>query len=116
MPERRATVETETGNAKNGELHCQHIALLAARIVTGRLVNSGYFAIREGSSVEARRLVRVFVEPEADRVFWFHIRVLRGLDPGELRGLASVGISAHQLIGWSAAADGSNCSPRILPF
>src|SRR5947209_1991672 len=35
VPERRAAVETETGNAQNGELHRQHIAFLAARIVTG---------------------------------------------------------------------------------
>ena len=40
------------------------------------LVNSGYFTIRKGDGVEARRLMRVFVEPEADRVFWFHVRVL----------------------------------------
>jgi len=43
VPERRAAVEAETGNAEDGELHRQHIALLAARIVTGSLVNSGYF-------------------------------------------------------------------------
>src|SRR5439155_21870075 len=74
--ERRAAVETETGNAQNGELHRQHIALLAARVVTGRLVNSGHFTIRKGGGVEARRLMRVLVEPEADRVLWLHVRVL----------------------------------------
>src|SRR5256885_6061134 len=84
--ERRTAVETETGNAQDGELHRQHIALLAARIVTGSLVNSGHFTIRKGDGVEARRLMRVFVEPEADRVFWFHIRVLLMLDQGEGRG------------------------------
>ena len=87
MPERRAAVETETGNAKNGEFHRQHIALLAARIVTGRrIVNSGHFTIREGGGVEACRFKRVLVEPEADRVLWLHIRVLRVLDPGERCG------------------------------
>src|SRR6202035_5123077 len=70
VPERRAAVETETGNAQDGELHRQLIALLAARIVTGSLVNSGYFTIRKGDGVEVRRLMRVFVEPEADRVLW----------------------------------------------
>src|SRR5258707_7002899 len=60
----RAAVETETGNAQNGELHCQYIALLAARVVTGRLVNSGHFSIRKGGGVEARRVNRVLVEPE----------------------------------------------------
>src|SRR6059058_1456170 len=87
MPERRAAVETETGNAQDGELHRQHIALLAARIVTGSLVNSRYFTIRKGDGVEARRLMRVFVEPEADRVLWLHVRVLLVLDQGERRCL-----------------------------
>src|SRR4029077_10302052 len=76
--EPRAAVETETGNAQNSELHRQHIVLLAARVVTGRLVNSGHFTIRKGGGVEARRLVRVLVEPEADRVLWLHVRVLLG--------------------------------------
>src|SRR4051812_5402445 len=76
VPERWAAVETETGNAHGGELHRQHIALLAARIIIGSPVKSGYFAIREGEGVEARRLMRVLVEPEADRVLWFHVCVL----------------------------------------
>src|SRR5262249_25312912 len=73
VPECRAAVETEAGNAKNGELHRQHIALLAARIITGRLVNSAYLTIREGGGVESRRLKRVLVEPEADGVLWLHV-------------------------------------------
>src|SRR5713101_1026392 len=87
VPERRSTVETETGDAQDGELHRQHIALLAARIVTGSLVNGGNFTIRKGDGIEARRLMRVFVEPEADRVLWLHVRVLLVLDQGERRGL-----------------------------
>jgi hypothetical protein len=71
--EGRAAIETETGNANHGELHRQHVALLAARIITGRSVNSGYFTIRKGGGVEARRLKRVLVEPEADRVLWCHV-------------------------------------------
>jgi hypothetical protein len=71
--ELRAAVETKTGNTQDGELHCQHIARLAARVVTGRLANSGHFTIRKGGGVEARRLVRVLVEPEADRVLWLHV-------------------------------------------
>src|SRR5260221_8707741 len=74
--ERRAAVEAETGNAQDGECPRQHIALLAAWIVTGSLVNSGYFTIRKGDGVEARRLMRVFIEPEEDRVLWLHVRVL----------------------------------------
>jgi hypothetical protein len=50
--------------------HRQHIALLAAWIVAGSLVNGGYFTIRKSNGVEARRLMRVLVEPEADRVLW----------------------------------------------
>src|SRR3979411_2378461 len=87
VPERWAAVEAETGNAQDGELHRQHGALLAARIVTGSLVNRGYFTIRKGGGVEARRLMRVFVEPEADRVLWLHVRMLLVLDQGEGRGL-----------------------------
>src|SRR5438874_12157653 len=86
VSERRSAVETETGNAQDGELHRQHIALLAVRIVTGGLVNAGYFTIRKRGCVEARRLMRVFVEPEADRVLWLHLRVLLVLDQGERRG------------------------------
>src|SRR6266498_216763 len=74
VPERRAAVETETGNAQNGELHRQHIALLAARVVAGRLVNGGHFTIRKGGGVEARRVDRVLVEPETNRILWLHAR------------------------------------------
>src|SRR4029450_5203570 len=87
VPERRAAVETETGNTQNGELHRQYIALLAARVVTGRLVNSGHCTIRKGGGVEARRPMRVLVEPEADRVIWLHVRVVLVLDQDERRGL-----------------------------
>jgi hypothetical protein len=65
-----------TGNPQNGELHHQFVALLAGRVVTGRLVNSGHFAVRKGGGVEARRLMRVLVEPEADPILWLHVRVL----------------------------------------
>src|SRR5262249_29201270 len=75
MPERRATVETEAGNAHNGELHRQHVALLAVRIVTGGLVNSSHFTVRKRAGVEACRLQRVLVEPEADCVLGLHVRV-----------------------------------------
>jgi hypothetical protein len=37
----------------------------------------------KGDGVEARRLMRVFVEPEANRVLWLHVRVLLVLDQGE---------------------------------
>src|SRR5258708_4941739 len=101
MLERRAAVETETGNTQNGELHGQHIALFAARVVTRGLVNSGHFAIRKGGGVEARRLMRVLVEPEADRVLWLHFRVLLMLEPGAkiARGCGrSTCSSAHRFL------------------
>ena len=41
-------------------------ASLAAGIVGGCCLNSGHFTIRKGGG-EARRLMRVLVEPEADR-------------------------------------------------
>ena len=85
MLDRRAAVETETGNSQDRELHRQLIALLAARKVTGSLMNRDYFTIRKGGGVEARRLRRVFVEPEADRVLWPHVRVLLVHDQGERR-------------------------------
>ena len=50
-------------------------------------MNSGYFTIRKGGGVEARRLMRVFVEPEADRVLWLHVGVLLVLDEGGRRCL-----------------------------
>src|SRR5215217_4867318 len=47
VPELRSAVETQTRNTRNGELHCEYVALLAARVVTGRLVNSGHFTVRK---------------------------------------------------------------------
>jgi hypothetical protein len=41
VPDLRTAVQSEAGNAEKGELHRQHIARLAARVVTGRLVNRG---------------------------------------------------------------------------
>src|SRR5437899_6671871 len=69
----RAAVETEAGNAEDGELHSQNIAGLAARVVARCLVDSGHFAVRKGGGVEPRRVLCVLVEPEADRVLWFHL-------------------------------------------
>src|SRR6186713_1784718 len=88
--ELRAAVETETGNTQHRELDGQDITLLAARVVTGRLEYSGHFTLRKGRGVEARRLLRVLVVPEADRVLWLHARVLLVLDHDERRGLRSV--------------------------
>jgi len=48
-------------------------------------MNSGYFTIRKGGGVEARRLMRVLVEPEADRILWRQVRVLLMLEEGRTR-------------------------------
>src|SRR5215471_5759427 len=77
VPESRAAVETETRDPHDGKLHGQDIALLAAGIVSGGIVNPGYFTIGKSGGIEARCLVRVFVKPEANRVLWLHIRMLR---------------------------------------
>src|SRR5215467_12045417 len=74
VPERGTTVETEAGNAEDGELHRQDIARLAARVIGRRLVDGGHFTARKGGGVEARRVKCVLVEPKADRVFRFHLR------------------------------------------
>src|SRR5205823_1121421 len=68
----RTAVEAETGNAQHGEFHRQLIALLAARVVTRCLMNGGHFTVRKSCSVEARSFMRIFVEPEADRVLGLH--------------------------------------------
>src|SRR5262249_50748369 len=66
--ERRAAVETDTGNAQHRELHGQFIPFLAARIVARRLVDSGHLAVGEGTRIKACRIMRDLVEPETDRV------------------------------------------------
>src|SRR6266545_590383 len=114
--ERRAAVETEAGNAQDGELHRQHVALFAARIVAGCLVNSGHFTIWKRGGVEARRFMRVLVEPQADRVLWLHRRVLLVL------GTSSRPIShwRRYYSGRSASsaswiATMANCHPALVP-
>ena len=71
VPELRSTVETEAGDAHDGELHGEHFVLPAARVVSGRLVNGGHLTVGKRGGVEARRFLRVLVEPEADRVLRF---------------------------------------------
>ena len=47
-------------------------------------MNSGYFTVGKGGSVKARRLMRVFVEPQADRVLRLQVRALLVLDSPSL--------------------------------
>jgi hypothetical protein len=48
-------------------------------------MNCGYFAVRKSGGVEARRILRVFVESEANCILVLHVRVLLVLDQGERR-------------------------------
>ena len=73
MPERRAAVESETGNAEDGELHCYDIARFAARVIGRCLVDGGHFTVRKGGGLGVRRFKCILVEPETDRVFRFHL-------------------------------------------
>src|SRR6185503_16434920 len=81
--ELRAAVQAKTRNPENGEFHHQLIALLATRVVTGRLLESGDLTVRKRGGVEPRRLMRVLVEPETDPVFGLHGACLLVLDQGE---------------------------------
>src|SRR5215472_18971141 len=63
------------------------------------MVNSGHFTFRKGSGVKARRVMRVFIEPEADRVLWLHIRVLYVLVGPTPRGLRQ-SASTSRLYEW----------------
>src|SRR5688572_30484169 len=85
MPELRAAVETEAGNAQNREVHRQHVPLLAAGVITGRPVNRADFTVRKRGGVEASRLLRILVEPEANRVLWLHVRVAPRARLGPMR-------------------------------
>jgi hypothetical protein len=93
--ERRAAVEAEAGNAENGELDGQDLALLAARVGARCLVDGRDLAIRKCCRVEARRFERVLVVPETDRVLRLYV---------------------NALLAWSGRtfrfADSSVCSPR----
>jgi hypothetical protein len=63
-------------------------------------VNSDYLTIRKGGGIEARRILRVLVEPEANRVFRLHVRVLLVLDQGRRRGLATNAAALSESYRW----------------
>jgi len=81
--------------------HRQHIALPAARVVTGRIVNRGYFTIRKSGGVEARSLMGVLSNHRQIVFFGFMFVCSWCL----MRANAA-----------SAVADGfKNDRPRVLP-
>ena len=61
-------------HAEHGEVHRQHITLLATWEIRGRGVDGGHLAIRKRRRVKTRGLFRVFVVPKADRVLRCHAR------------------------------------------
>src|SRR5690606_39300276 len=63
-----AAVEADAGDAADGEVHHQHVALLAVGVVAGGAVDAADFAVREGLGVEAGGFLGGAIEPEADRV------------------------------------------------
>jgi hypothetical protein len=61
--------------------------------VSASVVNGCYFTVQKGGGVEARRLVRASIEPEADRILWFHLGVLRLFLGYQINGQRAGGIS-----------------------
>src|SRR5262249_40552493 len=68
-------------------------------------VNSGYLAIRKGGGVKARRVMRVLVEPEADRVLRIHVRVSLRSITANAAVCPPIRSMTHQGAYRSAAAD-----------
>src|SRR5262245_28571137 len=63
MLEHRTTVDAETGDACDGELDCQHVALLAGRVVTGCTADGTHRTVGKGSGVETGGCRGVLVVP-----------------------------------------------------
>jgi hypothetical protein len=72
VPEGRAAVQANAGDAGHGELHGQHIALLARRVVARRAVHGADRAVGEGLGVEPGGGFGIAVEPQADGVLALH--------------------------------------------
>ncbi len=67
----RPAIETDTGDAHDGEFENQGIAHFAVGIVGRRTVDRGDAAVRKGFGVEARRLFGIVFIPQADRVLGY---------------------------------------------
>ncbi|MNJ75173.1 hypothetical protein D3C77_722200 [compost metagenome] len=68
MREGLASIEPHAGNAHDGEFDRDHVALLARRVITRRLVQRDYLAVGKDAGVEVRCLCGIIVVPEADGV------------------------------------------------
>ncbi|MNV65559.1 hypothetical protein D3C71_1582590 [compost metagenome] len=77
MFERRPAVEPDAGDAGDGEIDGQHIALFAGGKVCRCMVDGVHRAVREGGGVEGGGVQRGTVEPEADRVLADHGHLLQ---------------------------------------
>src|SRR5687768_1272446 len=80
----RPAIEPDAGDARDGELDGQDVALLAVRIITGGAHHRAHGAVREGFGVELSGLQSGTVVPQADRVFAGHFRTplqLSGFTP-----------------------------------
>src|SRR5207248_2188660 len=64
-PELGAAVQPDEMLTQHGEVHGQHVAGLAAWIVTRRLVYRNDAAVREGRGIERCGFLGVLVEPQA---------------------------------------------------
>lgn len=63
MLEGRAAVQPQAGNAGHGELHRQHVALLARGVVARRAVDGLHRAVGKGLRIEVGSVNRIVVEP-----------------------------------------------------
>jgi hypothetical protein len=62
-------VQSDAGNAEDGEFDGEDVTRLARGIVARRLVHAGHLAVGKGRRVKVCGRFGVLVEPEADRVF-----------------------------------------------
>ncbi len=56
-------VEADTGNARNGEVDRQHVALFARGVVTGCAVHGTHPAVRKDLAVETSGSLGVLIVP-----------------------------------------------------
>jgi hypothetical protein len=69
MLERRPAIEAEAGHSKYRELDCQHLSLLARRVVSRSAVNRSHDAVRKDLSVEPGGIFGCAVIPKTNYVF-----------------------------------------------
>src|SRR5690606_31820955 len=73
LPESGSAVEADARDAANGEVDGQDVTLLSGRKVAGREHDLADMAVGKRLGVEVRRVERVALEPEADRVLRGHV-------------------------------------------